>query len=241
MSLFLFFCSLVFMYFFVPPSHLHSILPTIFSLSIVALQCSENEEEDCIPKRKKLGKNLFYFRKLPIFFIDGTCKMQGPPLPSPPVILLVAVVAGLIFAVQGIGTWWLRPLLRPPAPQLAASAQGPPPPLGQRHVYHSTPQHVDVRTISPKTYAASNRCLAQWRCLRRHFEEHTLKMTTFRIDLHHANFVNVPKRRYFTSYWTFGELIDVFTYELVQGVMVISMCGGTNSVASFHTHALMTC
>ncbi len=214
-------------------------------------------------KKKKIGKK-------PLLF-------SGPP--PPPVILLVAVVvAGLIFAVQGIGTWWLRPFLRPPAPQLVASAQGPPPPLGQRYVYHSTPQHyrkmllrstvtqpdrpsprhvvaifpfsldkhkahVDVRTISPKTYAASNRCLAQWRCLRRHFEEqrHTLKMTTFRIDLHHANFVNVPKRCHFTSYWTFGEPIDVFTYELVQGVMVISMCGGTNSVDSFHTHTLMTC
>jgi hypothetical protein len=157
-------------------------------------------------------------------------------------------------------------LQRPPAPQVAPAAQGPPPPLGQRYVYHSHPQHyskmllkekilqhgrpsdrhvvsvfpfsldrlrthADGRTRSPRLYTANTRCLAQSRCLSRHFEEqrHTLVMTTFRFDLHHANFVNVPKQRFFRRYWTFTQPVDVFTYELVNGVMVISMCGGTSS------------
>jgi hypothetical protein len=47
--------------------------------------------------------------------------------------------------------------------------------------------------------------------------------------MHHANFVNVPKKHFFRRYWTFTQPIDVFTYELVNGVMVISMCGGTSS------------
>ena len=94
--------------------------------------------------------------------------------------------------------------------------------------------HEDLRTRSPKVYAARTCCLAQRRCLRRHFEEqnHTLEMTTFRFNLHHPNFVNVPKQRYFTRYWTFTQPIDVFSYKLVNGVMVIAMCGGTIFFAS---------
>ena len=158
--------------------------------------------------------------------------MQAPPPPPPPPPgLMLGAIAAVIIFVQGVGTWWMRPLQRPAAPQVAPVANAPPVPGGQQYVYHSTVQHYskrmlrrkiaqsgqqsdrnlvsvfpfsldrqrpheDLRTRSPKVYAARTRCLTQRRCLRRHFEEqrHTLEMTTFRFNLHHPNF----------GWWKFG-------------------------------------
>lgn len=92
--------------------------------------------------------------------------------------------------------------------------------------------HEHSRTRSPKLYTAKTRCLAQAKCLERHFEEqiHTLVMTTFRFDLRHANFANIQREKFFKNFWTFTQPIDVFNYQLVNGVMMITLCGGTNFV-----------
>ena len=92
----------------------------------------------------------------------------------------------------------------------------------------------DVRTRSPKIYTTRARYTTQRRWVERHFEDlvYTGVMTTFRFDLSHPNFANIPKESFFRKYWTFTQPIDVFTYEIVNGMMVISLCPGTNCLVS---------
>jgi hypothetical protein len=101
----------------------------------------------------------------------------------------------------------------------------------------------DVRTRSPKLWTTRARCTAQDRCMQRHFEEllHTGVMTTFRFDLRHPIFANIPRTRMFKKYWTFTQPIDVFEYEIVGGLMVISLCDGTNRLFPLSAHALILC
>ena len=52
---------------------------------------------------------------------------------------------------------------------------------------------------------------------------YTCVMTTFLFYLHHTIFVNIPMECFFEKYWTFTCPMDVFTYEIVGGFMVISL------------------
>jgi len=129
----------------------------------------------------------------------------------------------------------------------------------QHHVYHTTPEHYSkmllhlqvaqpgfpsdrhvvalfpfsmdralpnehARTTSPKLYT-------------------TRVMTTFRFDLRHANFADIPRQCFMKKYWTFTQAIDVFHYELFNRVMVITLYPGTNCLASLpysHTDDMLT-
>jgi hypothetical protein len=53
-------------------------------------------------------------------------------------------------------------------------------------------------------------------------------MTTFHFDLRHANFANIPRELFCKKYWTFTQPIDVFTYEILNRLMIISLCDGTS-------------
>jgi hypothetical protein len=73
-----------------------------------------------------------------------------PPPPPPPSGLMLGAIAAVIIFLQGVGTWWMRPLQRPAAPQLATVANAPPVPGGQQYVYHSTAQHYSKMMLRRK-------------------------------------------------------------------------------------------
>ncbi len=52
---------------------------------------------------------------------------------------------------------------------------------------------------------------------------HTGVMTTFRFDLCHANFVNIPRELFCKKYWTFTQPIDVFTLKAAEILILVML------------------